>query len=354
MQFTKTRTVRGAAAATVAALLLAGCAGGEEPADDDSTGAPVETTEISVALGFLPNVTYAGNFVADSEGYYQELGLEPTFLSGGPNSPAPEVSIASGEAVIAFESNTARLFSYLADAQDIVIIGQRMQTTPNGLLSLAEHPILEPGDLEGAAIIAGARNRENIDALMTVNDVSNYEFVPGGADVGPLLAGDGDGLLAFATNQPITLEQQFDMVEGEDFFFTPFSELNFHLMSEVVIVSRSFLEENRDQVVAFLAATIRGWQDQIEDPELGAKLAVDEYGKELGLDLEQQIASSKAEVPFMTSSDTEAHGLFYLDPSVIENLVYPSLQAAGIANLPDLASVVDTSVLEDAWALLKG
>lgn len=352
MQLLHRNAVRAAVVATAVALLATGCASAEPaPAPVDET--PIEITDLSVALAFLPNVSYAGNFIADSEGYYREVGLDVTFLPGGPNSPAPEVSIATGEAPIAFESNTARLFSYLADAQDIVIIGARMQTTPNGLLSLAERPVRTAEELHGARIVAGPANRENIGAVMTINDVSDYEFVPGGADVGPLLAGDGDALLAFATNQAITLQQQFGLVEGKDFFFTPFSELDFHLMSEVVIVSRDYLESNREQVVAFMAATIRGWNAQIDDPERGANLAVSEYGAELGLNLEQQIASSKAEVPYMTSAQTTQFGLFHFDPRKIENTVYPSLMAAGIAGLPDIDDVVDTTVLEEAWALLE-
>jgi len=346
---TKKKLLMGGVIALVA-MLLPGCtasAPSPTPAksDDAVAAAPVP---FPVAFAFLKNNTYAGNYIADDSGLYAKAGLAPTFLGGGPNAPAPEVSISSGEAVLAFESNSSRLFSYLAKADDIVIIGQRFQTVPNGLLSLAKHPVRKASDLHGVKVIAGAANRTSMDALMAINNIKDYEFVPGGADVGPLLAGQGDALLAFATNQAITLKQQ-GMKENKDFYFVPFNKLNYYLMSEVVIVSKSYLASHRDEVVNFMAATVQGWQAQIKNPAKGAKLAVDKYGAELGLDLAQQIAAAKAEIPYMTSELTKKKGLFSVDPAYVEQYVYPSLEKAGITGMPAAADVIDTTVLDDVY-----
>jgi len=345
----------GGAAVAIAALLLSGCATTDPASNPTPTGdeskAPAQLVPFTVAFGFLQNYEYAGSYIADDSGLYAKAGLDMKFLGGGPNAPAPEVSITSGEAVVSYESNTSRLFSYLAKADDIVIIGQQSQEAPNGLLSLAKHPVRTADELKGARIIAGAQNKASIGALMTINGVKDYTFVPGGADVGPLLAGQGDAMLAFATNQPITLEQQ-GLKEGTDFFFTPFSELNYHLISDVVIVSKAYLESNRDDVVNYMAATIQGWEEQLKDPAKGAKLAVEKYGADLGLNLEQQTAAAKAAIPYMTSELTKSKGLFAIDPAAIEKNVYPGLTLAGITNLPDVNKVIDTTVLEDAYKKL--
>lgn len=321
------------------------------PAAVTTTTAPVVLVPFKVALAFFKNVGYAGNWIADDSGMYASAGLAVTFLGGGPNAPAPEVSLATGEAVLAYESNTSRLFSYLSKANDIVIIGQRLQDSPNGLLSLAKRPVTNIRELKGARIIAGAPNRSSMAALMAINKVSKYQFVVGGADVGPLLAGQGDALLSFANNQPLILQAK-GMVEGKDYFFTPFSALRFHVMSDVVIVNRAYLKSHRDQVVAFMAATIRGWKAQIEDPTKGATLAVKKYGVDLGLDLTQQIASAKADIPFMKYDGTKAHRIFQTNTALVRKYVYPGLELAGITGLPDASSVIDMSVLDDAYKLL--
>jgi ABC-type nitrate/sulfonate/bicarbonate transport system substrate-binding protein len=334
------------ATAAITALIATGCAGTSTgPTEIPSVAA--DLTKLNVAFGFLSSVEYAGEFVADAEGYYAEGGIEPTFISGGPNAMAPEVALASGQAQIAIESNTSRLFSYLAKADDIVIIGQSFQRSPSGLLSLKNRPVRNAKELNGSRIIAGAPNASSIDALMAINNVTDYEFIPGGADIGALQSGQGDALLSFASNQPVVLERQ-GLKAGEDFYFTALDELDYYFMSGVIIVSRTFLEENRELVANFLKATAKGWEKAFEDPAAAAELTVSAYATDQGLDPAQQTAVLKAQIPFMTSDFSKANGLLAVDTNYIESKVYPSLEKAGLTGLPDLTRALDTSVLMES------
>lgn len=322
------------------------------PTSEPAPSISMEPAEVNLAFGFLLNAAYGGFYVADADGDYADNNLTVNMLAGGPNAPAPEVSLSSGEAQIGIEANTSRLMSYLAKSDDIVIIGQKYQQSPNGLLSLASKPVQEPADLVGIKVLAGAPNRPSIDALMNINNVTDYTFVPAGADVGPLMGGEGDALLSFANNQPITLEQKFGLKEGSDFFFTPFSEFGYHLMSDVVIVYKPYLESHRDAVVRFMAATIQGWEKQLQDPAAGVDLAVTKYGAQLGLDAAQQLALAQADVPYITSDLTQEKGLFYVDADYVQNKIYPSLEKGGVTGMPAAESIIDMSVLDDAYALL--
>lgn len=314
-----------------------------------AAASPTQIVKMPIGLSFLPNVEYGGFWLADNQGKYRAVGIEPTFKPGGPNAPAPEVALSSGDSVIATESNAVRLFSYLAKKQDLVLLGAEFQTCPNGLLSLAKRPVKSPADLHGAKILAGAANRPNMAALMKINNVSDWSFVPAGADVGALMAGQGDALLAFSNNQPITLEQKYHLTEGKDYFFAFFSDLNYYLVSEVFLVSRSYLDEHRDLVVSFMKATAQGWEAFLKNPDEAAQLAVDKYGASLGLDLAQQKASAAAQVPLVQSDLTRSKGILTLDVDYIENKVYPTMRASGIENLPDVSKIVDTSIMADVF-----
>ena len=68
---------------------------------------------------------------------------------------------------------------------------------------------------------------------------------------------------------------------------------------------------------------------------------------------EQQLALAKTDIPYMESDLTKKHGLFYVDANFIKNKVYPSLERGGVTGMPPAASVVDMSVLDDAYAMLK-
>ena len=48
-------------------------------------------------------------------------------------------------------------------------------------------------------------------------------------------------------------------------------------------------------VKAFLKAEIKGWKDNLADPALGATLAVNTYGKGLGLTIAEQTLESKSQ-----------------------------------------------------------
>ena len=63
---------------------------------------------------------------------------------------------------------------------------------------------------------------------------------------------------------------------------------------------------------AFLKAEIQGWNDALADPEGGAKLAVETYGKDLKLDLDGQTEQLKAQNELVVTEDTKANGLFTL------------------------------------------
>lgn len=336
-----------ALAIAASAALVTGCASQTAPAATPTSTYTGKITPVSVALGFLPTVEFAGNFVADAKGYYAESGIKATFVPGGPNAPAPEVAIASGQAQIAYESNTSRLFNYLSKESDIVVIGRTFQNTPNGLLSLKNHPVTKPSDLNGAKIIAGAPNRSSLDTLMTINHVTDWTFVPGGADIGALQGGQGDALLGFATNQPIALEQQ-GLKEGKDFYFTTFDKFDYHLLSDAIIVSRPFLAEHRDVVVNFLKATARGWENAMTDPKAAAELTASTYASAQGLNPDQQAAVLKAQIPFIRTDSSKKNGLFWLDPQFVQDKVYPSLEAGGATGLPDVSKVIDVTVQRDA------
>jgi ABC-type nitrate/sulfonate/bicarbonate transport system substrate-binding protein len=342
-------SLSGASASASAAGVSTGSSAAAVSGASSAASAPAAIVKLPVALSFSPNVEYGGNWLADAQGMYRKAGVAPTFQAGGPNAPAPEVALSSGNSLIATESNSVRLFTYLSKQQDLVIIGSEFQKSPNGLLSLAKHPVKTAADLHGVKILAGAANRPNMTALMKINNVSDWTFVPAGADVGALMAGQGDALLAFSNNQPITLAQQYHMTEGKDYFFTFFSDLNYNLCSELFLVSRSYLDAHRDVVVNYMKATAQGYEAFIKNPDQAAQLAVDKYGASLGLNLAQQKASAEAEVPLIQSDLTRTKGLLTVDVDYIENKVYPTMRASGIENLPDISKIVDTTVLADVY-----
>jgi ABC-type nitrate/sulfonate/bicarbonate transport system substrate-binding protein len=185
-----------------------------------------------------------------------------------------------------------------------------------------------------------------VEAAMRLAGVPvDYEFIPVGYEPSPLVEGQGDVYTCFATNQPIMLEQQ-GMVQDRDFVVTTYEQLGLPQYASVLCSERSWLDANRPVVEKFMHATIRGWQDNAADPSVAARLAVEEYGADLGLDLAQQTRENELQIPYTQSDLTRQNGLFRIDPERLAGPMYTAYRAAGVDPLPDVARIVDTTVLD--------
>jgi len=85
------------------------------------------------------------------------------------------------------------------------------------------------------------------------------------------------------------------------------------------------------------------------DPAIAAKLAVDRFGADLGLDLTQQTRENQLQTAFTQSPFTKANGLLRVDPKELAGPMYTAFTAAGVTPLPDVAKIVDTTVLDDVY-----
>lgn len=347
------------AAGMAGAAALAACGSGNSTASSKSTASSSTKSstptavDMTLAFSFLENVEYAGWYLGKQGGFFSQRNLNVTFLGGGPNTPAPETQLQAGAAQVVVEANTVRLFAAIAKKQPLVILSQDFQVSPNGLLSLARHPVTTSAELRGAKIIAAASNRQNMAVLMKLNGVTDYQFVPGGSSVDSLLAGQGDALLAFAQNQPIILETQYHMKPGKDFFFVPFSDLNYYLLSDVLVTTKSYATSHRAAVVDLLAGALQGWQEDLSNPAQGTAATMALSGTSLGLNQQQQQAVNQTQLPYILPKGTPSSDLLSLDPAFVQQHLYPSLEAAGITGLPPASSVVDPTLLEDARASIK-
>lgn len=323
--------------------VLAACGGGD-------TAGGGGTTSVRVALGWITNVEFAGFWIAQDRGYYADEGLEIEFLPGGPNAPQPTATLAAGGADIAIPVAMQAFLSAVNEGNDFVTYGAMFQNAPSAVLSLAARPVRSAADLVGARVLGQQGVQPYIEAAMRLAGVPlDYTFIPAGFEPSPLLEGQGDVYTCFATNQPIYLEQR-GLVADKDFFVTTYESMGLPQYAGMLCSQRSWLDANRDTVVRFMRATVRGWQDNAADPAVAANLAVTDFGADLGLNLDQQIRENQLQIDFTTSDLTRTSGLMRIDPARVAGPIYAAYQAAGVTPLPDAGRIVDTSVLDDVFA----
>src|SRR5476651_2564856 len=154
--------------------------------------APIQTKPVRVALAWINNVEYAGLWIGEDKGYFKEEGIEVKTLSGGPNAPPPQVTIAAGGADIGYATWLPYLDA-VGRGNDFVLVAGTYPVFPLGIISLPGKPILKAADIVGKKILAqGPNERTVIDATLALNNLpKTWDFVPAGFSPEPLLAKAG-------------------------------------------------------------------------------------------------------------------------------------------------------------------
>ncbi|KAA9134565.1 ABC transporter substrate-binding protein [Microbacterium caowuchunii] len=339
----RARVATSLAALTLSALALSACAGGS--ADEATAAADDESAshgDITLQLSWIKNEEFAGEYFADSEGYYTEAGFDSVTLVPGPSGGIPE--IMSGTADISISDAVQAGAAIANEGAPIKIIGATFQANPFTVLSLADGgDIATPEDLKGKKIGVQDSNMTLFNALLDANDIdpSELTIVPVQYDPAPLLNGEVDGFMAYLTNEAISVE-----MEGFATTNFPLAENGMPFVAEVFIVTDEKIASDREMLKAFLAAEIKGWTDAVNDAEAGAALAVDVYGKDLGLDLEKAVAGSVAQNLLIDTEETRENGLFTVSEKLQKETI-TTLERAGITVTADV--LFDMSLLAEVY-----
>jgi len=334
------------AGAAVAALALSGCASGAATPAAGSSGeasAAEGFGDLTLQLSWIKNEEFAGEFFADSEGFYTEAGFDTVTMVPGPSTGAAE--LISGSADIALSDAVSIGSVVAAEGAPLKIIGTTFQKNPFTVLSLkGGGDIATPQDLVGKKIGVQDSNTALFKALLAANGIEESELtiVPVQYDPAPLVNGEVDGFIAYLTNEAITVA-----ASGVETTNLPFADNGLPFVAETVTVTDDAIANDREKLKAFLVAEIKGWTMAVNDPEAAATLAVEDYGKDLDLDIDNSIAGATEQAEKLVVSDeTAENGLFTISDKLQQDTV-TSLAGAGITL--EAADLFDMSLLAEVY-----
>lgn len=323
--------------------LLAACGGDDsDSSSSGSSGGGGSLGTLDLQLSWVKNVEFAGEYIADSKDYWIDEGFDSVnLIAGGPNV-SPDTVIAAGSALVAI-SDPSFTSPAILEGAPIVSLGALYQTNPFAIMSMADTPISSPEELIGKSIGIQAVNEPLWAAFLQANeiDASEINAVPVQFDPLPLTTGEVDAWLSFFTNEPNLLR-----TEGFEVEVFKLSDFNYPLVSEIVVVRKDSLEEDRDKIKAFLIGDIKGWRDSYVDPAEGAVLAVEEYGADLGLNVEEQTLESGDQNTLIFTPDTLANGIYTITDELLEEAVN-TLSLGGIEITSD--ELFDLSLITEIY-----
>lgn len=305
-----------------ATVLLSACSSttGSESAND-------ALTPLTLQSAWVNDAEFMGYYIAQDEGYYTDAGIELTYLSGGP-SVIPESTLLAGDADIALTSPDTTISAIVDQGAPFVIIGAQYQQNPLGVVSLSSSGISGPADLVGKTVAVPDVSRLAFDAMLTINGIDPAEVtvVPYAYDPTPLVSGEVDATVDFVTNVPFSIEE----LGAEADSFT-FYEAGFRIPTDTVVVTRDTLENNRDALKAWLAASAKGWEENFADPDAYPPKFENTWFSGTGRTIANEIYFNNAQKPLIENAD----GIFKLSDEAIQDTI-DSLAAVGITATTDM------------------
>lgn len=294
-------------------------------------------TPVSLQLSWLHSVQFAGSYLAQKNGWWQDAGLDVSLLQGGPNAPV-EPPVVSGSALVGI-SAADYTAAAVSQGAKFKIIGVAMQKNPFAIASLSGNPVTTPADLVGRKIGMALANTPVLQALCILNDVDfdAIEIVPTQYSAQPLVSGEVDCLLCWETDLPVAMA--INGIEAQTMLM---ADHGYAVHSQTYIATEDSLRDRRAELVALMSGELRGWQAYQADTDAAAELTVQMF-PDAGLDLATQKLQAERQVPLMFSDLTAQRGFgWFSDDSVQANI--KTLALLGREVTPDLW---DRSILEE-------
>jgi NitT/TauT family transport system substrate-binding protein len=291
---------------TLSLIALSGCSGGASP----TPAPPASPTEVTLAMGFIPNVQFAPFYVAVNQGYFADENLEIEFDYGMETdllnlvgTDALHFAVASGDQVI------------LARGQGlpVVYVMTYFQRFPVAVVSLEDVPLENPEDLIGRSVgIPGLWGASYIGWLALLDaagiDEGDIKLESiGYTQVASLTEDQVDAAVVYAANEPVQLRQagyEPHIIYVADYM---------NLVSNGIITNEKTIAEQPQLVAGLVRAVLRGLRYTVDHPEEAFEICLEYVPEAGGENRDTQSAVLQESIKFWQSDK-----LGYSDPSAWE------------------------------------
>ncbi len=297
--------------------------------------AMAQSSGFTFQASWINDAEFSGYFTAIDKGFYKDEGLDLTYLSGGPDV-IPESALIAGKADLTLTTPDTTIKAIVEQGAPFKIIGTQYQKNPIGIVSLASKPIKTPQDLIGKTLAVPPVNVVSVEAMLKISGVDRAQvnIVPYAYDPTPLIKGEIDASLDFTTNVPFTIKQAGP--EATSFLLYDFGYTTYN---DTVVVTEDTLKSKRAEIVKFLRASRKGWEENLKDPSVYPPTFAETWFKGTGRSIENEVYFNTAQKPLIEA----AGGIFSMSEEDIEKNI-AALAAVGITAKRDM---FDTTVLAE-------
>ncbi|MEU1971278.1 ABC transporter substrate-binding protein [Microbacterium sp. NPDC019599] len=281
---------RGLAAAStvaIASLALAACSGSGSPDETDSPddGDFEPLTSIRLQLQWLPQAQFAGYYLAQEKGYFEEEGFDEVEIIPSGGDIVPQDALVAGDADFAIAWVPKVLGTLEGAGVELTDIAQVFQKSGTLQVSWAGDGISSVADFEGKKIGSwGFGNEWEIFAAMAAEglDSTTVSITTQGFDMNALLDRDVDAAQAMTYNEwaqilEVVNPDTGELYQPEDFDVVSYEDTEGAMLQDAIWADTERLEDPAyaDAAVRFLKAITKGWLFARDNPEEAAEIVYD-------------------------------------------------------------------------------
>ena len=232
----------------------------------DTPQPPKVPDAVTLQLKWVHQAQFAGFYMAREKGYYARENIKVTFLEGGPGIDLDQ-SLLSGKAHFGVMAPEDILFQR-SQGKPLTAIASIYRQSAIAFVALADSGIVRPSDFIGKTVASGAAGGAARDielqlyALMKQQgiDISLIRITPFDPEYTAFFKGEIDVTPAFSTGGVIRMRQK-----GLKLNLIWPSDYGLQFYSDTLVTTDGLIAQHPDLVIRFLRATLKGWQDAVED-----------------------------------------------------------------------------------------
>lgn len=249
--------------------------------------------DVTFQSKWFPQAQFAGYFVAQSKGFYEEEGLNVTVLDGG--NVNPTVQVASGNADFGTDW-IANMLVQREQGLEVVQIAQIYQASGYRMVALNDSGIEEFADLAGRTVgVWGFGNEFVAQAVFTAEDLTS--------DLDPTVTDPDVSAVVYAFDPSLVFPNEVDVASAMTYneldqivglgypldtltVLDP-ADIDADLLEDLIFTTPDLLNtENfkgsgvsgREVAERFLRATIKGWEYAVENQEEAVSIVLESCG----------------------------------------------------------------------------
>jgi len=235
-------------------LLLFGCGVSQPPKTPD---------EVKLQLKWMHLPQFAGFYMAQEKGYYAKENIKVTFLEGG-QGINNVLNVTSGKADFGVLSPEDILMKR-SQGESLTSLATIYRRSAVVFVAMADSGIVRPSDFIGKTVAIRYEQKDfdlRFYAMMKKLGLGSakLKIVNYDPDYVAFYKGEVDVTAAYATTGLIKMRQK-----GLKLNLIWPSDYGIHFYSDTLATTDRLILEKPDLVTRFLCASLKGWQDAIED-----------------------------------------------------------------------------------------